>query len=209
MGWHTMASATAKAGTCGTCSRYIADWLDDKLHTKFEAKQRRRLHAEFQPTATKEITRLLMRYLRDEKDYEAVRNKMQNFVQFVGLDSTIHIFSSGLPAVADTVEFIDMALFDATGKGWDKARDWIRRMVFELFMDLLELHRVHEGRAPFRDIWRAALRAPPAPPDNRAVCGPPYEQELQVIKVHPAANFLESYLTATPEEKKEWDELYA
>ena len=148
-----------------------------------------------------------MRYLRDEKDYETVRSKMQNFVQFIGLDSTIHIFSSGLPAVADTVEAIDMALFDATGKGSGATHDWIRRMVFELFMDLLELHRVHEGRAPFRDIWRAA--APAAAPDNMAVCGSPYEEELQVIKVHPAANFLESYLTATPEEKKEWDELYA
>lgn len=199
---------------CATCSRYIADWFDDKLHATFETKQRRRLRAEFQPAATKEITRLLMHYLQEELHYEETCNKMRTFVEFVGLEPTIHMFSSGIPVVADTVEAIDAALFDATGKGWDKAHDWIRRLIFQLFLDLLELHRVHEGRAPFRDIWAEAARAKRAaltPPDNMAVYGP-YQEELQVIHVPAAlsgANFLESYLNASDAEKKEWDELYA
>jgi hypothetical protein len=191
---------------CASCARYIADRFDEKLYALFSAKQRRRLATTFQPLATKEITRLLMLYIAEEKHYEETREKIQNFVNFTGVEPTIHMFCSGIPAVSEALEAIDVALFDVSGKGWDTKCEWIRGVIFYLFLDLLEIHRMHQGRAPFRDVWSEAAR------EKRAAASAiDYDEELQMIKImEPPSGvaFLESYLNGDDTQKKEWAELY-
>ena len=192
---------------CKSCSNYIADWFDQKLDTVFDASQRRRLAPQFQPMATKEITRLLMLYIAEEAHYETTRDKIQNFVQFTGLEPTIQMFTYGIPAVTETIDVIEAALFDVSAKGWDAKREWIRGIIFHLFLDLLDVHRMHEGCIPFRDIWSEAARAKRA----AVAASGPYQEELQMITVvEPPSGvaFLESYLNGDDSQKKEWEEFY-
>jgi hypothetical protein len=186
---------------CATCTRYIADWFDQELRVAFDGKRMARLAKSFQPVATREITRLLMLYLAEETHYEKMRDKIRTYIDFGGLSTTIHTFSTSIPEVADTVEAIDMAFFDASGKGLCERRDWIRNVLLDLFLEVLDVHRVHLGRAPFKDVWAENYRA---------------RQQMQKFLAQititgdvAGTSFLESYLKGGEAEQKEWDELYA
>lgn len=204
---------------CGPCSRYIADWFDQKIRSAFAPRHATRLAKSFQPTATQEITRLLMQYIAEEDHYEKTLGKIQNFITFGGFTATLYMFSTSIPAVVDTLEAIEMAFVDASAKGYEDRREWIHGMVFHLFLDLLDVHRNHLGKTPFTDVWmqrhreKAAAAAAQAGrvSDTAAVCGSlddDFEDEIPIIVTPKEAGvtFLDSYLDA--DKKEEWDALY-
>jgi hypothetical protein len=153
-----------------------------------------------------------MQYIAEEAHYEKTLQQIQNFITFGGFTATLYTFSTGIPAVADTIEAIEMAFIDASAKGYEGRREWIHGMVFHLFMDVLDVHRNHLGKTPFKDVWiekhRQKHAAAKHMPDTAAVCGRADEDEIPVVVTHKEVGitFLDSYLSG--EAKEEWDELY-
>lgn len=121
----------------------------------FEKKELRRLtEAEFQLSTIKEVTRMMMKFIKEEAHYEKVLGELMSYIKFGGVSYTADIFSMNIPIVVETVDTIDLLFLDASGKKYGERREWLRHILLALFLELLDVHKMHKGTAPFKDIWR-------------------------------------------------------
>jgi hypothetical protein len=55
--------------------------------------------------------------------------------------------------VADVIETLEHLMAETSAKDFAIKQYWIRDKLFQLFMELVDIHGIHLGKAPFTDVW--------------------------------------------------------
>jgi len=97
---------------------------------------------------------MLMKYIENYDEYLKICDAIRSHIEFSGVSHTIHLFTTLVPIVADTVEVLEHLMAETSAKDFALKQFWIKEKIFELFMDLVDLHGIHLGKAPFIDVWQ-------------------------------------------------------
>ena len=101
---------------------------------------------------------MLMRYVEEYEHYVKIRDTIRTHIELSGVSHTIHLFSTKVPVVAETLEVLEHLMAETSAKDFALKQFWIREKLLELFMDLNDLHGIHLGKVPFTDVWQKRYR---------------------------------------------------
>ena len=94
-----------------------------------------------------------MKYLEEYEHYTKIQGALKTHVELGGVHYAINLFTTTIPIVAETVEHLEHLMAESSAKDYDAKQEWIRQTMFTIFMDLIDIHGVHLGKAPFTDVW--------------------------------------------------------
>lgn len=97
---------------------------------------------------------MFTRYLEEYDEYVKICGVVRTHIELSGLSHTIHLLTTKVPVVADTIEALEHLMAETSAKNFALKQIWIRQKIFELFMDLIDVHGIHLGKVPFTDVWQ-------------------------------------------------------
>lgn len=134
---------------CQLCQHYIYDCVDSALPA-LSPKRPARIRPLIKLTVT-EYARVFAICMKHPTVYEQIRDNLRQIIEFYGPKETEEGLTKCVPILGNSLEFLAARVADTLSLQESDVLAWFRTFSLRLFMDHLDVHKMHTKVIPFQD----------------------------------------------------------